>query len=327
MTDQIIPNDDLGEWGESQFRALCAVSGLVASKAERDKMGWDFIVELPPEAANPTLPLDRRPNALGCRVQIKTHWQREDDRFEMTLSAAQRLALDPGPSFVLVLTADASIGDGDPKLVDCHLIHMLDKNLERLLERLRKNAADPGDKSLNEQKTTYSPGNAGQQLPLNGKALRDALIRVCGTDAQAYIAEKRDQLRNLGYTTGRYQLKTTITANSPDEFVEMVLGLRPLSVESLATYDVRFGLPVPVNDIPEGASYELQYTPSPLAKCAIRVRGIGFRPPAVFQGDVFLPGAQVPVQFMRMLIKASFFTLDLRSSGEVNFNLEGKSLF
>jgi hypothetical protein len=59
MADQPIPNDDLGEWGEGQFRTLCAASGIVANKAERDKMGWDFIVELPPQAANAALPLDQ----------------------------------------------------------------------------------------------------------------------------------------------------------------------------------------------------------------------------------------------------------------------------
>jgi len=89
-----IPNDDLGEWGEAEFCKLCAAAGLVANKAIRDKMGWDFIVEAPPAASTPVLPLDQRPNGLGCRVQVKTHWRREDDRFEMTLSAAERLAKD-----------------------------------------------------------------------------------------------------------------------------------------------------------------------------------------------------------------------------------------
>ena len=199
-----IPNDDLGDWGESQFRSLCASAGLVANKAERDKMGWDFIVEVLPAASVPTLTLDQRPKGLGCRVQIKTHWRSEDDdRFAMTLSSAERLAKEPGPSFVLVLTAERGSEGDDPKLVECHLIHMVDDNLKRVLKRLRETAADPQAKSLAEQTISYSPKLAGQQLPPKGQALRDALIRACGADSLPYFARKDEQLKTLGYESGR----------------------------------------------------------------------------------------------------------------------------
>jgi hypothetical protein len=326
MVDHQIPNDDLGDWGESQFRALCSAAGLVANKAERDKMGWDFLVELPPKASMSALPLDQRPNRLGCRVQVKTHWKREDDRFEMTLSAAQRLARDPGPSFILVLTAEASREDEDPKLACCHLIHMLDSNLERVLRRLRESAANPEAGSLNEQKISFSPKIAGEELPPQGRAIRDALVRVCGADAQAYIARKGQQLRDLGYTAGRYQLNTTITANNPDEFVEMMLGLRPVSLEKFDTYDARFGVLLPVNHVPPTTAFKVQFEPRPLTKCIIRIRGTSLTPPAVFHGHIFMPVVPVPDQHMRMLIKAPFITLDLQAGGRTDFNVDGQSL-
>jgi hypothetical protein len=272
-----IPNDDLGEWGESQFRALCSAASLVANKAERDKMGWDFLVELPPEPSGDILPLDQRPDGLRCRVQVKTHWRRQDDRFEMTLSAAERLAKDPGPSFVVVLTAEPGTGDDDPKLVDCHLVHLLDDNLERVLRPLRESAADPQAGSLVEQKISYSSSLAGEQLAPTGKALREALVRICGSDPQTYVANKGEQLKTLGYTTGRYEIKATIKANNMDEFVEIMLGLRPTTVENLeGPYDTRFEVLVPVDHTPpEDTTTQLLVRPHPVDTCSIRVRGKG----------------------------------------------------
>jgi hypothetical protein len=107
----------------------------------------------------------------------------------------------------------------------------------------------------------------------------------------------------------------------------MMLGLRPLSAKNPATYDARFGVLLPVEHIPEGATYKLQYTPSPLTHCTIRVRSFSLRPPALFQGELILPGIKVPDEFMRTLVKASFFTLELRPTGKIDFKLDGQSLF
>jgi hypothetical protein len=319
MTTHDIPNDDLGEWGEAQFRALCAASGLVANKAERDKMGWDFLVELPPSG---TLPLDQRPNGLRCRVQIKTQWQTEGSRFKMSLSAAERLAKDPGPSFILLLSAKRPDEGSDPELVECHLIHVLGINLERVLKRLREAAADTQAAPLNEQTISYSGSTAGEKLAITGSAIRDALTRTCGADPHVYIEMKKQQLTELGYTQGRYQLDTTISANNIDEFVEMMLGLRPLSVDTLKTFDVRFGTLVPANHVPTGDNVTFLIQPK-AAACTIRVRSKSLTPPAVFQGEVVVPvHPRIPNEYMRMLVKAKFFSLDLRATGETAFKFE-----
>lgn len=325
MIHQDVPNDDLGEWGEAQFRALCASAGLVANKAERDKMGWDFIVELPPEAVSEVVTLDQRPNALSCRIQLKTHWREEKDRVALSLSAAERLAKDPGPSFVLVLTAEASKVDGLPLLVDCHLIHMLDKNLERILKRLRASMVGPKNISLSEQKITFSPDAVGEQLASSGKVIRAALGRICGTDAHDYIARKGEQLKNLGYAAGRYQLQTTIAAANMDEFVEMMLGLRPASIVNLATHDIRFGLPVPVEHFPPSAKIEAKFEPYPVTTCTIRIRGTDLTPPSQFYGEVYMPLVRVPAEHFRVLIKTQFLTIDSGTSG-TNLTTHGDML-
>jgi hypothetical protein len=328
VANKRIPNDELGRWGECQFGALCAASGLVANKAEYDKMGWDFIVEKPPAMSTPALPLDQRPNGLSCRVQVKTHWQRGDDRIEMTLSAAERLAKDPAPSFVVALIADASGESNAPTLVDCYLLHMLDDNLKRVLKRLREAEADRQGKPLTEQKISYSPRVSGEQFPPTGDGLHDALARNCGSDPHVYIERKNAQLETLGYTAGRYQLKTEITANDIDELIEMMLGLRPVPITKFEAFDIRFEVPV-LSDhfhtaMDNRAEFEVQ---PPSMACMIRVRGKGLTPPAVINGEVLLPAVQnIPEKHKRMLIKARIFQLDLRNNGRIEFRLDGEAL-
>jgi hypothetical protein len=318
--DPVVPNDDLGEWGEARFRALCAAGSLVANKVDRDKMGWDFWIELPPQRG---LPLDQRPNGLRCRIQIKTQWQTNDGRFKITLPSVERLVKDPGPSFILLLIAQTGDNGNDPSLVGCHLVHMLGANLERVLRRLRKAETETEATPFSDQTITYDSTVAGEHLAATGIVLRDALLRICGTDAHVYIDEKKRQLKELGYTTGRYRLDTTFTACNMDEFVEMMLGLRPASLSAIKTYDNRFNMPVPIQPVPLGDTYSFRIIPHPVAECIIRVRSSNKGPAVVLRGEVYLPvHPGIPEEHWRMLVKAGFLNLDLRGSGEVNLKLD-----
>ena len=325
MTGSKIGNDDLGEWGEDQLRIMCSAAGMVANKAQRDKMGWDFIVELPPDASD--RPLDRQPNRLSCRIQVKTQWRRRNARFVMSLSAAQRLAQDPGPSFGFMLIARRSDKGEDPALVECFLIHLIDKNLERILKRLRKTDAAAKATPLSEQTISFNPKDAGVRVELTGTGLKEALLGICGKDPHVYITRKDKQLRLLGYESGRYRLETTVVANNLDEFVEMMLGLRPTTIEKFATYDTRFGILRPVDHFPRTDPLQAEFRPGAL-KCRIWVRGEGLISPAVFPGEVVLPMVRdLPDEHRRMLIRARFFTLDLHANGQIDFRLDGQSLF
>ena len=171
---------------------------------------------------------------------MKTQWIRKDLRFDMSLSAAQRLARDPGPSLVLVLIAERPKEGRDPTVAKCYLIHLIDTNLERILKRLREADAATKARPRGKQTISFDPKSAGLPVEPMGAGLRTALLTVCGNDPHDYIARKSEQLRNLGYEDGRYRLQTTVVANNIDEIVELMLGLRPVTIEKFATYDMRF---------------------------------------------------------------------------------------
>jgi hypothetical protein len=67
--------------------------------------GKDRHVEFPFVEPVGSLTFDTRPAPLACYVQVKTLLAK-NDRFEMPLSAAERLARETKPCFVAVLRID-----------------------------------------------------------------------------------------------------------------------------------------------------------------------------------------------------------------------------
>ncbi|HEX8570754.1 MAG TPA: hypothetical protein VF699_12660 [Caulobacteraceae bacterium] len=184
MSDRPINNDDLGAKGEARFRELCADAALVCNKSEQDRMGWDFIVESLPGTLPGPSGLDQRGPGLSCRVQVKTHWLRESDRVPVKLSAAERLAKDPGPAFICIFTVDEKL-----RIVGSHLVHMLDENLSRVLKRLRESQADTDSKPVNEQDITFGAARAGVET---AEPLRVAVIKDVA-DFGSFVASVKAQ--------------------------------------------------------------------------------------------------------------------------------------
>jgi hypothetical protein len=44
---QRLSPDDLGQTAEDLFTRLCSQSGLICNKSHRDRVGWDFTVDIP----------------------------------------------------------------------------------------------------------------------------------------------------------------------------------------------------------------------------------------------------------------------------------------
>jgi len=86
--------DELGEAGELQFADLAARARLFANKSQRDRTGWDYVVEFPMPEAGPGISLDARRPTL-CKIQVKATTDREPVR--LRLSSAERLAKQEAP--------------------------------------------------------------------------------------------------------------------------------------------------------------------------------------------------------------------------------------
>lgn len=313
-------SDELGEKGEARFRELCADAKLICNKSDRDRTGWDFIVEFPTDIPTRELSLDKRGPWISCYVQVKTIWA-SGKRVSMRLSSAERLAKALKPAFVFVLVA------GDNKqFQQSHLIHITGANLARILKRLRE-AHAAGDLTVNRKEITFDPVTGGVCLALIGTALRDQLVLECGSELQTYIANKAAELKTLGFDTRPLSLKIDFSPSSIDELVEVFLGLRSVAASKFDTFETRFGITLPQSQLAEGAKAVFQIQPNAADRCIIRVHTKSPAPPAVFAGEIFVPGIpKLADQHFRVLIRTEFFTLDIRGGDKLELSFDADSI-
>lgn len=324
MNSRELSNDRLGAKGEARFKELCEDAGLIANKAGRDMMGWDYLVEGPLKE-NDGLPLDKRAQGLVCRVQIKTIWAREDGRISLSLSACELLAKSVDPALIC-----AFVVNDDLEFLSATMIHIIDDKLARVLKRLRTVSTEIDGKGLNEREITFGAEDAGEAFKLTGADLRRRLSEICGSDAKAYREKKERQLDELGYEEhGRYELKTTLRATSQEEIVDFFLGKRPIALVDAQSSDRRFGMSVPTDQISieEGARATIQLFPVDKIECRIRVRPTETKgPPAVFKGFVDAVPRSVPDEHQKMVFRTALFRIEISGKGTIAFSTIGEAI-
>jgi hypothetical protein len=213
-----ISSDRIGRLGERKFEDLCDRAGLAVSAPSPDMTGKDRHVEFPFVEPVGSLTFDTRPAPLACYVQVKTLLA-QNDRFEMRLSTAERLARETKPSFVAVLRIDDK-----SDFVDMYLVHVSGELLAKILKRLREEQAK-GSTHLNQKTITFLI-SIGLKVDLTPHTLREALSSAIGHDMHAYSVCKDRQLKELGYDTSRFEGNVTF---GPLKFEQLVDGLLRLS--------------------------------------------------------------------------------------------------
>ena len=323
MTEDL-DNDELGAVAEAEFVRLCSLAKLACNPSSRDRRGWDFVVEFPFQSKDEQS-LDQRGKGTTCHVQVKGTASDKGNRVKLRLSAAEHLAKDPKPALVVVLlmAKDGALQGG-------YLIQLLGENLAKVLKRLRQAQAD--DKvDVNHQEITFDYRSRGVRFAATAEGLRSALANACGPDLGAYVVEKQRQLQELGYEAGRFQMDTTFSV-APSELVDVFLGLKPVTVSSLKTYDARFGVRLPVDQFGPSEGAELRFQPHAFDTCEVIVRGPSLSPPAVFKGEALGPPPIVSLHEdqLKLLIRTDAFTLtvtgrDLRFDAHLDLETEKRS--
>ncbi|WP_172705748.1 hypothetical protein [Variovorax paradoxus] len=276
--------DELGEKGESRFKELCADAGLICNKSDRDRAGWDFIVE-DQFSLSSSLPFDRRKSPISCHVQVKTiHAKAKSVRIKLNM--AERLAKELKPAFVCILTVNDA-----KEVVGLHLLHILDDRLSAILKRLRQQAAAQNTRALNKSVLSMSPISE-DLVPVTGAALRAALENAIGLDLYKYAQRKQVQLAELGVESviANVELRFQKGANKARELSDILLGLSA-GAGSFRILENRFGIEWPVMDAAIG---KFEFTPVASDSCRVVVRsketpavgmdGKVFRIPALFHG-------------------------------------------
>ncbi len=307
--------DELGAKGEGLFKSLCADAKLICNKSERDRTGWDFLVEFPFPVGNNTAPLDERSIPISCHIQQKTVWS-WTNRIKVRLSSAERLAKELKPSFIYVLLINQ-----DLLPTGACLIHLIDGPLGLVLKRLRLEEQKHNSK-INSLYITFEPSKIGQGLLLTGLALREAIIEACGVNLGEYMIRKNDQLAKLGFGQGRYKTEMTIEAGSERDLVDAFLGLRSdVPITNIKSFEDRFGIILPTEPTSLTGG-KLTLRPSPAFNCTITYREHPGACALAFDGEVFFPLRFITEEGkVTALIRSEFF--DIRY-GDRSFEFSGK---
>jgi hypothetical protein len=272
-----LTSDFLGAAGEAMFARLCAQASLVCNKSDRDRTGWDFIVEFPMVEPSVEVILDER-TPIACAVQLKS--TARAGPVGLRLSAAERLAKDLRPTFIVVFRLTTS-GEG----IVGYLIHLLGSPLRKILQRLRTAHANESY-DVNRATISFDYQRYGDRFPLTPDGLRHALLAASGDDREIYVAEKQRQLNELGYENGRLEAEAVVRFKSVEHLSDIALGLAPLRPERVRVFDTRFGIRLPyVGPAFEGIE-ELRIEPPSVGPCLVAIRGAGLSPAAIFDAEM-----------------------------------------
>jgi len=141
---------DVGTLGELKLEEWCAQIGITANRVQRDRTGWDNLLEFPllPHIQPPSnIPLDICLQPLQCFVQVKS----TDDRcgrWSVKMDNWTRFIKSPIPAFFLVFEYD-----GKNLCQRAYLVHVDKIYIKKVLEKLRK-ISSKNKKLLHKKKIT-----------------------------------------------------------------------------------------------------------------------------------------------------------------------------
>ncbi|MGV1785836.1 MULTISPECIES: hypothetical protein [Agrobacterium] len=228
---------NIGRIGELAFEMICRQSQFECSSLTPDMTGKDFVVEsrLEDAANSDGASIDTRSPPLQVIVQLKSILLK-NDTVKLSLSVAERLAKDTRPAVIAIFKVDHK-----DRPVELYLLHLIDDQLARVLKALRR--ASAGEKSLNNKNITFKTTHA-LRASLDPDLFRTMLFDLGGEGMLEYSAKKSHQLRELGFTPNRFNVRFSIPQSRAA--IDGLLGLEPVEVHDLVVNERRFGLDFPV---------------------------------------------------------------------------------
>lgn len=283
----LLTSDELGDLGESTFRLLCSRAPLITNTADRDRAGWDFIVQAPAENV-PAKSLDDRTVLWTSYVQVKAAWKGRRARVRLSLSAAEMLAKQTEPAFVAVLLFERS----DLERYDLYMVEMTGDRLAAIMKALREHERD-GARAVNASHT-YLALRPEELLRQNsGLAIRERLAKAHRSAApETYATIKSRELKAIGYDAR--PVRGVITLHDIDQsgLFDVLLGKRSWRANLSDFVETRFGVDLPMRGAPEGMG-RVRFSPIPQAVGDLVVTSKGIQGRLSVAGDhhhLVLPG-------------------------------------
>lgn len=229
---------DIGEMGEKAFSYWCSEEGLIANKSEPDKTGWDFLVEFPFNSRNNDEIIDVHVAPYQCKVQIKAT-DKTGKAIPVKLSNLKRQATDPLPAFFVFIEFDKTT-----TAQNAYVVHVDNNLISKILKTIHE--IEQSDQRNNFNKRTmsipYETNNIMKNL--NGKYLKEILIKHIGDNMEEYIVKKNNHLKTTGYEENSVQVKFELKGEKGiQKLLDLSLGIeQDADIFNTSITKSRFGI-------------------------------------------------------------------------------------
>ncbi len=302
MRSTNISKINIGDLGEDDFAKWCTINGLIYTKAQRDRMGWDFFVEFPANKSAETK-IDETADLLKVVVQIKAT-RSDKKRVNLKLSAAKLLVETDLPAFIIAIQYN-----NDNTAIAASLIHIGNNEIERILKTAVEHFAS-GNTELQRSDISLNTTHA-TSLNVDGSGLSNLLRKHLPASISRYIADKAAFRKQCGYDEksfkGRFRLSPSA---SPSEFFDLFLGnTTTVNVSNFIISRTRFGIELESEEIGHGS---LSIQPRSFRQATVRATNRHNTYIAETVVSVFsAPFANIPDHLRKIRLKNNFLDIVL----------------
>ena len=238
--------DTIGDVAANGFRKLAGGVGLTVNESQKDRAGWDFILDANAAA------VDEEPSVtfghfdavpITARVQVKGTDTRKG-AVDIPLSNWVQLVEHQGPAFFFVTELE-----GEGAIQKAWLIHVDREMWEEVERRKWENETNRGKKAnrpLHKLSMRLRYDDRDPLPELTGRALLDALGEAVGPSMTAYTKAKAESRERVGFEKGNAAVTVTFPGGAAPDVIlsDVQLGLRdPIPLREFIAMPTRFGLP------------------------------------------------------------------------------------
>lgn len=308
----------IGRIGETLVSLLAERAGLVAQAPTNDVGGWGRLLEVdvPDQVATP---LDRRACAVKLFVQVKT--TRSQTSVPVKLDALERAVKDSNPwVFVFVV-----LGPGDEPQ-DVFVVPIGEDHMALVLKRLRSESTIPARRNRLHKMSMSLSWTEEQRVDLNDPtAFRTKLVAELG-DPLTYADRKASFRDSVGYVNARYKGTLRFAEGVTNEHLaDALVGLRttPLRGAAISLAEVRFGIPLPLEDYDRRRPFTIELRPSAVGKGRIAVQSTVGAARAELDVDVFVPPrGTIPEHLVKARFSNDIVSMVARADGSLEFLMD-----
>lgn len=300
--------EDLGCWAEDRFALYCSKAGVVANKSNRDRTGWDYLLEFS-QSNSTNIPPDRHKRELTARIQVKSR-ERGMLSTKIKLDNAHRFAAASDPCFVILA---AATDGGEP--VRFYAKHFWKPEIERTLKRLRQ--SEGKSKPIHKQSFSVVFCNDDDHTDDLIEWIRSIALK----ERVAYLEEKQKLNKTLGYEEGGAVATLTFPLDGLKALVDHSIGLTPsIDITHIRMVDKRFGIEAQ-KPLFEGKPDHVVIQSSP-EYCEIEVIDVNDKS-LKFNGEFRAPGLPgLPDDMFKARVTAGPVTMVLHGSGVATVNIK-----